>query len=63
MLHLCLERNDLVRAGTFLALAHFKLNSLAVIQSGITAAHLDFLTPGGVATETERMPNLVSVGF
>jgi len=25
-----------------LALAHFKLNSLAVIQSGITAAHLDF---------------------
>jgi hypothetical protein len=42
MLHLCLERNDLVRAGSFLALAHFKLNGLAVVQSSVTAAHLDF---------------------
>jgi len=40
---LCLERNDLIRAWAFLALAYFELNGLAVIQSGITAAHLDLL--------------------
>jgi hypothetical protein len=42
ILHFSLEWNDLVRAGTFLALAHFKLNGLAVVQSGVAAAHLDF---------------------
>ena len=37
-----LFRDDVVGAGSFLALAHFKLDSLTVVESGKTAAALDF---------------------